>query len=813
MTSTLSPPGGASTAAPPASEPDPRGARERTRRPHLDHTMVLALVAALVTWLAMLSWRVFTETPGRFLVPLLVLAVVVSGTGIALRALRAPAALVVALQTLVGGFVTLVQVAGFAPDGDGWWGGAGDALRLALDSAQAYAAPVPIEAPPIEPLLLVGGLVCLLLVDVCAGTLQRVALAGLPLLTVYTVPISLTGLGVSWWVFALVALGFVLMLFLQQRAETTRWGRALDGDDGPGFSLRSDDVGNTALGLGALATVLALAVSAVVPTIGLTFFSGGLGQGNGGDIEIENPITDLRRDLHRGEDIDVLSVITSDPDPSYLRIAALTRFNGDEWSSGDRDVPQDQLAQGAMPALQGVGSDVERVDYDYEVSTRESFDSIWLPTAPQISTIDAAGDWRYDTSTMDFLSGDKDQRASGLRYTFTKVDVRPSAEAMAAASVTTGVESRFTQLPGNLPPSIRELARQVTANAPTRFQRAVALQDWFRHSGGFTYSLEDTGDGDLLSFLGDDVDSRIGYCEQFASAMAVMARTLNIPARVAVGFLTPQQIGPNRWQFSTHDMHAWPELFFPGAGWVRFEPTPAGRAPEVPGYTTQRLPEVEDSATPSASAQPSDDVPSRGADVVDEPADDAAEDGSGGAAVDWRWVAGGVGGLFVLLALAWTPRVVRRVRRERRWHRLSPAEAAWAELRDSAVDQGVPWPEAASPRATATAVAAYFGASGAEASAPRPRRAAALAPEAGSALHRIVAAVELARYARPGTAAAGDLRADVETCADAWADGAGPRTRRRARWWPASVVRRRKVTPARESAEVERRDRVVDHVG
>ena len=89
--------------------------------------------------------------------------------------------------------------------------------------------------------------------------------------------------------------------------------------------------------------------------------------------------------------------------------------------------------------------------------------------------------------------------------------------------------------------------------------------------------------GGLASFLAES--GRVGYCEQFAASMAIMARIIGIPARVAVGFLEGDASGPNEYEFSAHDLHAWPELFFPGAGWVRFEPTPGDRAPTVPDYT------------------------------------------------------------------------------------------------------------------------------------------------------------------------------------------------------------------------------------
>ncbi len=116
------------------------------------------------------------------------------------------------------------------------------------------------------------------------------------------------------------------------------------------------------------------------------------------------------------------------------------------------------------------------------------------------------------------------------------------------------------------------------------------LQNWFRETGGFRYSLKTqavgSGNPALLHFLFKGPGGRVGYCEQFATAYAVMARTLQIPARVAVGFLQPHQgRKPGEWVYKAHDLHAWPELYFQGSGWVRFEPTPGNRAATTPSYT------------------------------------------------------------------------------------------------------------------------------------------------------------------------------------------------------------------------------------
>jgi transglutaminase-like putative cysteine protease len=555
-----------------------------------------------------------------------------------------------------------------------------------------------------------------------------------------------------------------------------------------------------------------------IPTLGLALLPGGTGPG-GDDIRIENPMADLRRDLKRGVDVPLLRVTTDDPNPNYLRIAVLNRFSENEWSSGDRDVPTDQLATGVMPTLIGVPESVRRTEYHYEVTVGGEFESIWLPTQAPISRIEAPGDWRYDVATMDFLSGDEDLTTENLSYSMTGVELDLSAAAMARAPATGGqVSDNFTELPDELPEMVRALALEVTKDAPTRLEKGQALQEWFRETGGFEYTTDtEPGNGtdELERFLSEGDGGREGYCEQFASAMAVMARSVGIPARVAVGFLEPQQLGDRTWEYSAWDLHAWPELFFPGSGWVRFEPTPAGRAESVPGYTTEDVEQFGGPSGPSDASQ-SDLLPSRGPSAAAQPRDTATDtaDDEDESAFPWLAVGGGIAGGIAVVALLLLPRTIRR-RRTRVRVGAGP-EAAWAELRDTAIDLGVPWPDGRSPRETRMRLVDYLGAPVGRDTPERPRHGADVAPDAVLALDRIVLSLERLRYARAGEAGDLDeLQADLQTVVASLQGGATRRARRRAEWWPRSVIGRqrsslRSVTAAPITV---RHGGVVDHVG
>ncbi len=138
----------------------------------------------------------------------------------------------------------------------------------------------------------------------------------------------------------------------------------------------------------------------------------------------------------------------------------------------------------------------------------------------------------------------------------------------------------FLALPEDLDLEIAAEARLRTANLVTDFEKGLALESWF-HSDAFDYSTDiEPGHGatDLAAWLLDpeSANYHVGYCENFATAMAVMARTLDIPSRVVLGF-TPGAAVPgetNQVEVKDRNAHAWVELWMPTQGWVRFDPTP-----------------------------------------------------------------------------------------------------------------------------------------------------------------------------------------------------------------------------------------------
>ena len=783
----------------------------------------LSAVAAGTTLISLLTWQGFTQSFGLSLGPLLVVALVVAASGAAGRWWRVPRPVLVLAQVALVAMVVSAYVCGSPiPVGDAW-PVFQTAFQDAVSTANRFAPPVPSGEPPIHPLLITGGAACLLLVDLLACTLRRVPLAGLPLLAVYSVPVSMTGAGPHWLLYTLTAVGFLAMIFLSEAEQIARWGPVLVEDHGqsePKPLAASAWPRTGARAIGGVATALSVAVPLLIPTFSVQLFNFGPGNGGNDNISIENPMVDLRRDLIRGEDVPLVRLRTDDPDPSYLRIAVLGRFSDNEWSSGDREVPSSQTADGKMPALIGVSADLPRQEYAYELDATRDFHSTWLPTTSQVARVQAPGDWRYDISTMDFLASNDDLDTSQLQWRMTGVKLDYDANRLASAGPVGALVSRdFTKLPSGMDPSIETLATQVTAGQSTRFEKAVALQQWFREAGGFEYTTDvnlGNGSDDLVRFLSPGDGGRAGYCEQFAAAMAVMARELGIPSRVAVGFLQPEKVGQDEYVYSAHDLHAWPELFFSGAGWVRFEPTPPGRASGVPDYTTTPVSLPTDVDTPSATGSAQNPLVPRDSNRA-LPEDSQAQDqagGGSGSGLAWPWLVGGLLLVVVVALTALGPRALRRRRRDRR-AQLGPEEA-WQELRDTALDLRLPWPAHRSPWQTRESLVQLFGAPSDEYTPERPRRGPETNPDAVFALDQIVHALERLRYARADGSEPGTWRAEMQTCVEALSGGAPRRARRSAQWWPRSVfVRRLDVRRSLDEAPPEPAlaGRVVDHVG
>ncbi|MEV4162914.1 transglutaminase TgpA family protein [Nonomuraea dietziae] len=609
-----------------------------------------------------------------------------------------------------------------------------DLLVTGFADIQRFAAPVP-DDPPIAMLTTAGVGLIAIVVDLFVTRLRRAALAGLPLLALFTVPAAVLPDPIGWPAFILGALGFTSLLIADGRERVGHWGRAVlvrrsraaesgnqETADTRGLRLSGKRIGFTAI---ALAVVLPALLPTLEPDPLFGFGVGGSGKGKGGTISVPDPVANLRGRLQLPENTAVLSYTSSDDAPRYLRIYALDVFDGERWTMTKmKGRPENRVDQGPLPPPPGLAPSTKtsRVETDIQISDDvDPLEFLPLPYPPQL--VRAEGDWRADVdSLMVFSSGDL---ASGLQYQVVSTEPEPTADQLDASSERPEIDPRYVQLP-ELPTRIRELATEVVADSPTKYEAAVKLQQFFTRTGGFTYSLETQGHDTeaLTDFL---IQSRTGYCEQFASAMAVLARSIGIPARVAIGYTGGTKI-ESRWEVRTHDSHAWPELYFEGVGWLAFEPTPAGSAGQgtarVPDYSLPRPAETTPSTDdPSTSPTTGSDTPSGAPNSRDRLRELDPEGVYSGPITPvestplWVKIGLGVAALLVLLLIPAMVRLVIRNRRVRAltWKISGPSDevtaraekvdrsvaAAWAELDDVLCDYGMARAPSETPRALA----------------------------------------------------------------------------------------------------------------
>jgi hypothetical protein len=339
---------------------------------------------------------------------------------------------------------------------------------------------------------------------------------------------------------------------------------------------------------------------------------------------------------------------------------------------------------------------------------------------------------------------------------------------------------------------VADLDKKLLQDGASPYEHAMAIQDYLRTGGGFTYSLTLTTEKDRagrptgLDPLSNFLVTKQGYCVQFATAMIMMARNDGIPARMAIGFL-PGSPTNGLWTVTAADAHAWPELYLDGLGWTRFEPTPAVRSGAPPVYASDLPAGGSDSADgrsvdPRTGAlrptSPKQDVLDRAADARDGPAASLpASPATQPSLLDrlprgWGLgllavLAGLLGGLVVPTAAAWQ-------RRSRRRSASTPAEvveAEWEFLTSRLADLGVPAPPSRTPRQ----LSEFYG------------REAFLDDDAAQALGRVLQTLERSRYARP-SAQAVSIAPDAQQVLRAVAVTRRRQDRLRAAVWPTSGV-------------------------
>ena len=533
---------------------------------------------------------------------------------------------------------------------------AAEAVRYAADTV----APAEVS-PALAAAITAGALALFLLVDAVAVGAGFAASAGfllvvpwLPALTLERrIPtLALLGALAAW-------LGVVA---LSRRLDAGPW-RSRDRAGAPA----------------APAAAAAVAATLLLASIAAPLAEGGPGWGAAPRIALPDALggasrldldLDLRESLNGRSTSPVLSYTSTGGRVDVLRAYSFDTFDGNRWDreSGGETVP----ATGVLWPEPFDGW-IEGESSFLTISTTDLSESrLPIPAAPR--SITAAAGWVYDRSTDEVVS-DSPSGTRGLQYSvrqstdFHSEEALRAAEELIAAGGDEVVPARYRELPDGIDvKGLRTVATALTASATDRYETALALQEYLR-GPGFVYDTQvsPSGDDAVTTFL----ETRRGYCVQFATAMTVMARTLDIPARLAVGFLGGSENVPGEYVVRGRDAHAWPELYFPGHGWVRFEPTPSVQTGARPPYAEPVaapepvVPDVRDTARPTTAPEPVLPTTAPTTSPTPTPADEGG----------FPWLAVGTGAL-VLAAVA-----VGWARRRSGAGPVRDAEDAWALLR------------------------------------------------------------------------------------------------------------------------------------
>ncbi|HEY3711970.1 MAG TPA: transglutaminaseTgpA domain-containing protein [Amycolatopsis sp.] len=516
---------------------------------------------------------------------LLVAVILVASTGLALRSLRAPTIavglgqLLVLLFLITGAFTTQGFLKIFP--GPTAFGELQATLAASAEQIRTGLPPVDGTQPILCLVTIAIGLVAVL-VDTLAVAAAAPAATGLVLLCVYAVPAALSDSLLPWWTFLLGAAAFPCLLAIDGSHRHRRWrNRDAPGSGGPARALQAPvAVVGAAIVLGLLGGGITM-----VGTVGKIPFgaSGGTGGDGAGGFGVA-PFTQLRGLLDQGANTELFQVRGLGSDRRLLRAFTLDTYTPNKgWGlRGGGQAQTGVLAGATLPAAPG--DDGTGVSRQIQIEPTRWVDN-WLPVygAPR-ALRGVSPQWLYD-------------RVSGAVFT-TKSEPAPPYTETASLKEPTAAELRVTdpksdEVPAayttidRVDPRVVAKTDQLVAGQTNNFDKANALWQFFSAQNGFVYDTKtaDATDADALAdFI---LNGKRGYCEQYASAMAVMLRVAHIPARVAIGFTPGVQKGDYQ-SISSQDAHAWVEAYFGDKGWVSFDPTPLadGRG-IVPPYLQQ----------------------------------------------------------------------------------------------------------------------------------------------------------------------------------------------------------------------------------
>ena len=793
----------------------------------------LTLIAAGSAYLSALPlFNVFEEITWAVRAFLVVAAM--CGVAVLVRSLRAPtwapsaAMAVAALFGLTWLYPSSSEYLGIIPS-PGTIKHFGSLLSTASTEMSEFATPVG-DRPGFLFLATLGVAVVALVVDLFAVVLRRPALAGLPMLAIYSVPVTVTVESTSWLPFALGAIGFLWLLVTDNVDRVRRFGRRFTGDGRDVDLWEPSPLAAAGQRLGAVGVIAAVLLplvpfampAGVIDSIGAgAGGGGGIGPGGKGGRQV-SMFALLSGQLNRDKSVDMVKVtnVSNDPDPSYLRFNVLEELTSKGFNA--KPITGGKSVSAGLPAPGWPGS-VKTTTHKASIEITNDLAIYFLPiyTWPtKLEKVD--NNWSFDPNTAVVYASKQTtaKKKYTVEYTRAEVSADDLRKAAPVKENDPAVHGALT-VPANN--TVKDKVAELIKGKTTEYDKVVAIWDSFSLANGFVYDTS-TGFDTSGSAIVDFLKNKRGYCAQYAAAFGWLLREAKIPARVAFGFARGGTRQGQTMTLTNFNLHAWTEVYFPGYGWLPFDATPSA---SIGGSVTPSYMPND----PNTAIDPADEnLRNRGSANPNSSAEAAPAGDSGNnpgnvggigpetqdatlvavLAVGGAWLLGGL----LVVALLLSPAFIRnRTRRTRLTaaaaakdvsggpppegappgvmvlladdgEARSQAHHAWDELVDTMVDYNVPVDDAETPRATVNRLVT------------KER----LRDKAEQGVRLLSTVEEHARYARTPLTG-GQLRSAVDDVRTAFAARASRKTRILAVLLPPSVLRRwRSATTQRSSA-------------
>lgn len=723
MTQQLRPP-----APPPGTAPGTRTSRTGAvgGRHHL------GLVAGAATLLAAFPLLSLYEGLGWYMDCVFAVALIVAAATGA-RALRAPVGIQVLAMLVAWGFALT------------WLFASGEELLLLpttgtlehfgvlLNEVPDVVATSTLPVGGSEGLQLVTvigvGLIAIM-VDLAAVGMRRPALAGLPMLAIYSVPVAVHLGSVPWWTFAIGVAGYLWLLGADNVDRVRRFGRRFTGDGRDVEHWEPSPLAAAGRRLTVIGLLIAVALPVAVPgmTSGLVdrFGSGrGAGEGgSGGSPTAVNLFAALDGLLNRDQTEDLVRFTTDDENPFYLRIGVADEIT--EQGFDHRSPTGEPVTEGLPPPNR------RRTGLTYHPHNAQveilSWDMNRVPTFAELTAVSGLDDrWHYDGDQMVVFSGGTG--ASGLSYEFSYQRPEYDPDDLRRARPLPAdhpIQEQFTEVISE--ERVSQQVAELIDGIGSPYEQVRSILAFFSRENGFAYSL-DTGSEVTGSAIVDFLfENQTGFCVQYAAAMAWMVREAGLPSRVAVGFTRGSNRDGDTYTLTNRNLHAWTEVYLNDFGWVPFDATP--RTSISGSFDSPWAPDPNappDLPTPGPTGPLEGGTPAPPGDNTILPPEEPGVSGGGlaqGRSAWQTWLLAGAGVALVLLVL---PALLRVQLRRRRLPRRAAAEpvvvelagpgvvisgepaaaarhrahAAWDELLDTMIDFQVPLDPAETPRVTA----------------------------------------------------------------------------------------------------------------